>query len=296
MTKNSKTLKLIFFSSANIAFISILLLCAIEPLHANSQKSVIIGSGSSSGSTTSLEDNDFDILVNPSFPSIVLLPETGDKITKKSGVAFPGSNPTYEARSKVNALGLSIKSVDITDSKDKTFKNIPFMISHDPINKERIIIGLTIPKNIATGDADLLLHQSFDTTILNGSIKIIDFLKIKDKDKEELGPPEISKLKVLEKKDSITLSITGKNFAQEKIFVGDEETSSQENLNTVVTVFPASAKLELEELSVSKSLLKTNLVIKAEFKIQEGVSKKINAVICVATPRGIVSKSFVIRD
>lgn len=257
----------------------------------------IIGDLSSSGGqVTSVSNLDIDVLSSPKLPDFVEVPPIGDKLTKRIGIAYTGSNPSFEARLKNSKTLGDVKSVDLLDSQGMAFNDIPFNIINIAGDQNKIILTLTLPEDIATGEATFILNQA-DMTTLSGQIQVIDFFKTKIQNKKILiGPPEISRLKVSRGNDNFIFHITGKSFVGRKIVYVEDNTTKfletpPDNPNTYVTIFPASLGATVNKRVVSENGKSMKIKITLGKKLQT----KTTAVLVISTPRGIVSKKFILN-
>lgn len=256
---------------------------------------IIDPSGSSSGSVGD-STLDVDILVNPSFPSFVSLPHIGDTISKRVGYAFAGSNPSFEARLNNKKNTINIKSVDITDSKNKTFFEIPFKATPVPGTEDEIVLTLNIPNSVSSGLAKFVLNTN-NGIVLLGEIEVINFFNISANENSKLfGEPSISRVFIRKLNDSFSLTIQGKNFAPKNLIYSskdlpNEKLESASRSNTSIVILPNTLNIEIEEVNVSKG----NDSIKVNFKLED-LKDDVDAVVVVSTPRGTASKPLVLKS
>ena len=264
----------------------------------NKQKFIIIEAPSSSGELPAipLSNLDIDILSNPNLPSFVEIPAIGDITIKKTGVAYIGSNPSFEVRLKINKKDLKITSVDLEDSQGKTFNNIPFTVTHIPDSQDTIILGLTLPDNITKGKTTFILTAN-DAGILIGEIQVIDFFETHILNMiKGIGKPRISRILTRNNEDGFDIIISGKEFVGRKMLYKSKDLtqyleSPPDTANTFLTIFPSSLNAELLKIFVSKD----RKILRAKFKLPDKIKNKTKAVLVVSTPRGITSHSFLIR-
>ena len=235
--------------------------------------------------------------LSPVFPGVVETLLTTDEIAQKTGLAYRGSNPSYEIKLPSGSNSTDVVSADIQDSAGTISRNIPFNITKIPDSADKVILTLKLPGNIAIGDLKYALNFS-NKTSLTGNIKIIDFARVSSNNLKEFSKPSISEINVIRHKDNkITLFARGKNFVGRKIFIEENNTSlyfenQPKEPHSSVTIFPKSLNTEIIERSVSKD----KKTIKIKFKFASNTKGTIHAVLVVATPRGIASKGFLIRN
>ena len=110
---------------------------------------------------------------------------------------------------------------------------------------------------------------------------------------KEVLKPVISRITVKRDKGAIILLLRGKNFVGKRVFYVIDDTTmifQSESPNTFVTIFPSSLNIELKQKSVSRKGKR----MKIKFKVKKE-EELINAVLVISTPRGIVSKEFVVK-
>ena len=242
-----------------------------------------------------------DVVSNPNLPAIVKLPLTTDELAGRVGVAYRGSNPSFEINLPINIRSLKIRSVDLQDSSSFIYKNIPFTLTKILGNTNKIILGLNLPKGIATGDLRFAINLKGGDS-LAGLIQIIKPIDTFTSSKylrsnKVVSKPIISRIRVRKNKEAILLYLRGKNFVGRKIFFNENNTTMylekpSKNPETYATVFPSDLGLVLIERAVSEK----REAMKLKFKLTKNLNAKIMAVLVIATPRGIVSKRFVLRS
>lgn len=254
-------------------------------------KFAIISPSSSSGNITG-SSLDVDIIVNPSFPNFISLPKIGDTLGKRTGYAFIGSNPSFQARLNNKKNNISIKSVDIVDSKNKTFLEIPFKAFSVPNTEDEIVLSINIPNTVSSGLAKFVLNTNSGSA-LSGEIELLNYFNVSTKENTKLfGEPAISRTSLKKLSDNFSLTLQGKNFTPNTIIYSSltspsEKIESTSRSNTSIAIFPATLNIEIEDITISKG----NDSIKIRFKLQD-LKEDTDAVISVTTPRGISSKSI----
>lgn len=243
---------------------------------------------------------DIEILSGPVLPDVFNSLSDSDKFEKITGIAYSDSNPAFEINLKTSEENVKVLSVDLQDSLGNTFKNIPFkVIDIDKVDNSKIkILTLAIPV-VNSGGATFTLNLE-SGTMLSGLIEVIDFFDIQtQKNNKELIEPKISKIEIVKQKKSFIFSVHGKNFAPNKITIitsstGEKifHTSSKEFPNTAITLFPSDIKLKLLRLKVSKD----GRLLRAKFVQVGEIKKVVKSILTIATPRGIVSKGFLLKN
>lgn len=264
-------------------------------MHGQNVSCDIVDTSSTSGGTaiSPVSSLDVDILASPNLPDFVDIPPVGDKSTTKFGIAYIGSNPSFEARLKGESPDLNIKSVDLNDSQGKSFSNIPFSVIGVSNSPGKIILTLTLPETVAKGRATFILNTA-NMDMLNGEIEGINFFQTKIPGKKKnVGEPVISRLSVKKSSDEIVIDVSGRGFVGRKMFYEDGNTTKyvenpKDSPNTFVTVFPSSLNPEVVKTVVSSGGGNAKIKLKLQEKLQEVA----RAVLVIATPRGIVSRQF----
>ncbi len=278
----------------------------ISSSSSGSNSSGSTSSGNLSGSTSSsglgidtASRLTIDVISTPKLPDIIQLPLVQDEFIGKIGFAYKGSNPSFEIRtSKVLTSGIT--SADIVDKSGARFANIPFAVFKIPGSQDTLILSLTLPDNLTIGEAEFILRLE-DGESLTGIINVLNFIDVKTpssiKSKQTIEKPVILRLKS-HNKDShkIKLSLRGNNFVGRKIVF--EENGAVKFLiqplhhpNTSVTVYPTGLNLELKRSNV----LHNRKSMRIKLRSAEKITGIVPAVLVISTPRGIVSKEFVIR-
>ncbi len=163
-----------------------------------------------------------------------------------------------------------------------------------------MILGLTLPDNLATGGASFIVHLANNNS-LTGLIDILDFINIETvrltENNKIIGEPSIVRLKSHNKSlHKIKVHLRGNDFVGRKILLRQGDGSirfpqnQQGDPNTSITVYPSSLNLQVIKRSVSLNGKVMNIILRAPQEITETKS----VVLVIATPRGIVSKGFVI--
>ena len=243
------------------------------------------------------------------FPDVIQLPLNNDEFVGEIGYAFPGSNPSYEVKTLTTTTSnIKVNSVDLTDSLGMIFENISFKIIKLEDSENEFILTVVIPEDISKGKAAFTLNLESGEQ-LTGNIEIIASLNdleittIKNPNKRtHIDKPVINNLfsTVLNKK--MNLILRGKSFVSRQIFYNSEDSSGgAEELfvansdipdpHTAITIFPSSLNAKI----VKKVVRKNGKFMKVFVEFPDKITKEINAVIVVITPKGIVSKSFVIK-
>lgn len=211
------------------------------------------------------------------------MPLIPDKLLGKIGIAYPGSNPSFEIKFPQNNLPSNIASIDLEDKDGIIFPNILFNVTKIFNSTDKLILSLTIPDNVSSGILKVRINFA-DSRRLTGLVAVVDFLNLikglNGKGKT-VGKPQITQITTLKKRRDIVLNVLGNNF------VGSENVNS----NTTITLFPADLNVSIKLQSVSKN--GKNLVLK--LNLLDGFEKSARSVISISTPRGIVSVPLVIK-
>ena len=240
-----------------------------------------------------------DVLSTPKLPDIIQLPLVRDEFLGKIGFAYRGSNPSFEIRTRT-ILTSKITSADIIDKSGTVFANIPFSIFEIPGSQDTLILGLTLPDSLAVGETRFILHVENGES-LTGLIDVLDFLDVKTphsiKTKKIIEKPVISRLKShTETSHKIKLRLRGDSFVGRRVVFEENGVVQflirpRNDPNTSVTVYPRDLNLELRRSSV----VHNRKIMRIRLRSTEKITTPVNAVLVIATPRGIVSKEFTIR-
>ena len=240
-----------------------------------------------------------DVLSTPKLPDIIQLPLVRDEFLGKIGFAYRGSNPSFEIRTRT-ILTSKITSADIIDKSGTVFANIPFSVFEIPGSQDTLILGLTLPDSLAVGETRFILHVENGES-LTGLIDVLDFLDVKTpnsiKTKKIIEKPVISRLKShTETSHKIKLRLRGDSFVGRRVVFEENGVVQflirpRNDPNTSVTVYPRDLNLELRRSSV----VHNRKIMRIRLRSTEKITTPVNAVLVIATPRGIVSKEFTIR-
>ena len=263
----------------------------------SSSSSGAISSSSSSGTSSAFLT--VDVINTPKLPDITPLPLIPDEFIGKIGFAYFGSSPSFEIQIPENKTNLKIISVDLKDKRGIFFADIPFTITKVPNNPDILILGLTLPDNLSTGEANFILNLDNSET-LTGTIQIIEFLDIQIpislSTTKNISKPLISRIrtKVINKK--LTVFLRGNNFVKRGIFLQQDDRRNfilnpLHDPHTTITVYPSNLNITLEKRVVTRNGRR----MKIKLKMPKKIGQTTNAVLVIATPRGIVSQHFQIR-
>ncbi len=260
----------------------------------NTRFDIISTVSSSSGSiSVGSESNlDLEIIGSPIFPDIVKLPTMADLSIKKTGYAFPASNPTFEILLKTQPNNIEIKRIDIEDSNSTNHTTIPFKMQTVKNSQDSILLTLTIPDEISIGTSKLSI-RTVEGSILRGEFEIIDFLSVRSRNNsQDIGEPIISMVGIESSESNLSLMIHGRNFAPKNIFYSNDGFSNNNKKsfnaeNTKITLFPSSISFSNSEIEIQKGFSLINALLNISNPNQET-----NIVLVITTPRGIVSKSL----
>ena len=244
-----------------------------------------------------------NIVSTPGLPEIIDLPLIPDEFIGKIGIAYPGSNPSFEIETSIQDL--MVNSIDIEDGSSMSFANIPFLITPIKDESNKYILTLTLPDGLSKGEASITLNLTADSPelFLEGIIEIVDFtdveiVTIKNPARKLIqSPPVIKRMFVKQSGNKVVVRLRGKNFVSRQLFYDPEgvDTYFKHNPNpdpiTVSTVYPSN----LESKLVERVVRKRGDLMRIEFKISKRPNRTVNAVLIIATPRGIVTVPFKIR-
>ena len=204
------------------------------------------------------------------------MPLTTDFLSSKVAFAFSGSNPSFEVKLK----NKDIKSIEIKDSNGITFQNVGFMYTKILNESDKYIISLFIPNNISIGDSKLTINYA-DGKTQNGIVRIVDFINVTNKKGQDVPKPIINRVLFNKAQDTYILKIRGGGF------VGGSKDLNV--ANTISTIFPSNLNISTENEVLSKDGKNITL------KFMSNINFSTNLVITIVTPRGIVSKSFILK-
>lgn len=255
-------------------------------------------SSSSSGSTSSTTGGSrLNLDITAYIESTPELPKIAG-VTYEDGIgyAYVGSNPSFEI-SLLQGSG-NIVSVNLQDSKGAKYSNIPFITTEIHGSETSFILTLYLPERTSEGHAKLVLSLSDGSSqfgIIN-LIKSFDARALRERKPVALGEPQISRVNLFVRNRIGTLKVFGKYFVGRGFVYGDGNTtkvyvSPKQESNTYVTVLPSTLGINLKSRTVSKD----GTILKSRFKASNSLRKGLKAVLVVATPKGIVSKQFVVE-
>lgn len=234
---------------------------------------------------------------SPRFPEVVELPLIIDETSSATVFAYRGSNPSFEVKLPANSVDFKIDSIDIKDSNGTISNNIPFTVTSVSNKNDIKILSIVLPDSTAGGVLTYALNLNNGTS-LAGNIHVIDFLFASNPKHTEktIQNPSIERIEVTRDNESISLLVRGKNFVGRTIYLEEDNKlkyieNDPKNPHSFVTIFPSTLNPQMLERVVSKD--KTQIKIK--FKLSQEIGVKTNAILVISTPRGIASKSFVIK-
>lgn len=239
---------------------------------------------------------DVEILASPKLPDIVMLSNEADEFSMIRSTAYVGSSPSFEVSLKTAENDIKIISVDLDDSAGSSFKDIPFSVL-DILDAPKIkVLSVTLPDDISVGGLTYKLNLASGNN-LSGLIDVIDFFNVEIPNKNRnILKPTISKVKLRKKKKKVIIDVYGQNFVRGEILFqknGQEvfEQGLKDSINTTVTIFPNSLNGNVHGVLVSND----RRSLKVKFSLLEKLQSDINAILVVATPRGITSHPFTIK-
>ena len=242
-----------------------------------------------------------DITSTPKLPPIIQLPLTTDESVGKVGIAYPGSNPSFEIKTPFKISQEEILSADIKDSRGIVLNGINFKLATIPNVSGRSVLTLTLPDDISKGESIFTLNLQANR-VLKGRLQIVDFkelqiITIKNKNRKQILKPVIRRIFVSKENKKIRLNVKGNHFVSRQIIInenGTEKTLVNAEIpspNTSVTIYPTDLKIRPTRTAVKAR----GRTISINFLLPDNVRIGTKATLVLATPRGIVSASFVIR-
>ena len=243
-----------------------------------------------------------DVVSNPELPDIIDPPLITDEFLGRAGIAYVGAVASFEIKLPEGDPDLTVVSIDIKDSTEFIFNNVPFIVTAIEGQPEKLILELRLPDSIAPGEARFALNLS-DRSFLVGVVEIVRALDIatfksSGADVKFISKPRISRVSVKKnkKKDTISLTVKGKNFVGSTFLIQEGENfnlieNTVASQSTVVTLFPSSLNARLTKVSVSKGGKR----LKVKYDLPGDVEDKIKASLVVSTPAGTTSKLFNIK-
>ena len=273
-----------------------LLVCKPVNNLSSSSSGLVSGSSSSSTSSGSLR---VDIISTPKLPSVVPLPLLPDEDIGKIGIAYFGSNPSFEIKIPENKSNLKIVSVDLKDKQGILFTSIPFTVTKISGSPDRLILGLTLPDNLSLGESVFMLNLESGENLI-GIIQIIEFLDIQVPVDfitiKNVSKPIITRIRTKLRKEKVIIALRGKSFVGRGVFLQQDDErrfvyNPPHQPHTTITIYPSNLNLDLAKRATSKRGKRMRIKLKTSEKIKG----RINAVLIIATPRGIVSEHFQIK-
>lgn len=234
-------------------------------------------------------------------PSVIELPLVRDELIGKVAFAYPGSNPSFEIKLPFIPVNFKVVSVHVEDITKKVFLNLPFKITPTSDNFEKFVLSVILPDDIPAGESTLIVNLD-DSSSLTGTIQIVNFKNVDILTNNEtlrttLDKPKINKVFIRSNNEKYDLVLKGESFATRKIvfkenglehFIINEKDPDP---NTSITLFPSDLNTQI----TFSRVLEEGKFMRIQFKLKQRIKDKTKVVLVLATPRGIVSRTFLLN-